>query len=190
MRKRAVGDESPGQETPTVNTVPATVNTEPEPSNQTDYVYYPGDQSAYKILLYTSSPPRIFDGKNSTYLDNSVPLTITTDRRNPEQRTLKVRYNYKEKVCRYSHGGRNLVVLNRTNSYLIFSWRLNMYSMCPEATGHWLQLTLTGPNQEVIIKLFTWPAIDLQLRPHSPINVPGRWSSAPTIIIWSCQTYR
>lgn len=102
LRKRAVGDESPGQETPTVNTVPATVNTEPEPSNQTDYVYYPGDQSAYKILLYTSSPPRIFDGKNSTYLDNSVPLTITTDRRNPEQRTLKVRYNYKEKVCRYS----------------------------------------------------------------------------------------
>lgn len=94
IRKRATPDEAPTQETsPTTTT-----NTEPEPSNQTDYVFYPGDQSAYKILLYTSIAPRIFDGKNFTILDNSVPKTITTNQRNPDQRTLKVRYNYKEKV--------------------------------------------------------------------------------------------
>lgn len=102
IRKRATPDENPGNtgnpEQSTNN--PSTTNSEPESTNQTDYVYYPSDQSPYKILLYTSTAPRLYDGKDSTYLINNVTLTITTDRRNPEQRTLKVRYNYKgEKVC-------------------------------------------------------------------------------------------
>lgn len=107
IQKRAIDDENIGKET-SINpaTTIMTTNSEPEPNNQTDYVYYPGDQSAYKILLYTSSPPRLFDGKNSTILDNSVKTTITTDRRaantNSEQRTLKVRYNYKEKVYKFN----------------------------------------------------------------------------------------
>lgn len=101
IRKRATPIENPGPEQSTNN--PSTTdqaNESESTSDQTDYVYYPGDQSPYKILLYTSNPPRLFDGKNSTYLYNNVSLTITTDRRNPEQRTLKVRYNYKgERVC-------------------------------------------------------------------------------------------
>lgn len=98
LKKRAVADETT-EKIPANSTIS---NPEPEPSNQTDYVFYPRDQSANKILLYTSSAPRLFDGKNLTYLDNSVPTTITTDRRLPEQR-LKVRYNYKEKVSNLKH---------------------------------------------------------------------------------------
>lgn len=102
MHKRAVPDES----TPESQTIPSVPNAEGDQDNQTDFIYYPGDQSAYKILLYTDSPPRLFDGNNITVLNDKVPTTITTDRRNAnensEQRTLKVRYNYKDKVwvCR------------------------------------------------------------------------------------------
>lgn len=98
IRKRAAAEETT-QESQTVAT-----NSDSE-SNQTDFIYYPGDQSAYKILLYTDSPPRLYDGANYTVLNDKVPTTITTDRRNQnefsEQRTLKVRYNYKDKVCAF-----------------------------------------------------------------------------------------
>lgn len=98
IRKRAAAEETT-QESQTVAS-----NSDSE-SNQTDFIYYPGDQSAYKILLYTDSPPRLYDGANYTVLNDKVPTTITTDRRNQnefsEQRTLKVRYNYKDKVCAF-----------------------------------------------------------------------------------------
>lgn len=105
IRKRQATDGNPGNSDQSANSNAGTTNPANEPEsavNQTDYVYYPGDQSPYKILLYTSTPPRLYDGKNGTYLYlyNNVSLTITTNTRNSEQRTLKVRYNYKgERVC-------------------------------------------------------------------------------------------
>lgn len=101
MRKRAAPEET--TESQTIPNIPsATTYPEPDQGNQTEIVYYPGDQSAYKILLYISAPPRLFDGNNLTILNDKVPTTITTDRRNQnensEQRTLKVCHNYKDKV--------------------------------------------------------------------------------------------
>lgn len=71
IRKRAVPvtEEPQPQEISTTTQIP-----EIEQSNQTDCTYYP-DKSAYKILLYTSSPPRLFDGTNTTTLNSNVPLT-------------------------------------------------------------------------------------------------------------------
>lgn len=105
IRKRAVPDETTqeSQTTASTTTTTATISADADETNQTDFIYYPGDQSAYKILMYTDIAPRLYDGTNITVLNNIVPTTITTDRRNQndfsEQRTLKVRYNYKDKVC-------------------------------------------------------------------------------------------
>lgn len=104
IRKRQASDANPGNPEQSTNNNAATTNQANEPEsadNQTDYVYYPGDQSPYKILLYTSAPPRLYDGKGYTYLYNNVSLTITTNTRNLEQRILKVRYNYKGERVRY-----------------------------------------------------------------------------------------
>lgn len=105
IRKRAVADETTQESQTTATTsanANANANADADQTNQTDFIYYPGDQSAYKILMYTDIAPRLFDGANVTVLNNIVPTTITTDRRNQndfsEQRTLKVRYNYKDKV--------------------------------------------------------------------------------------------
>lgn len=106
IRKRATPDENPDNTEQQSNQVnPNTLNqgnSEPETENQTDYVFYPtNEQQSYKILLYTSAPPKLFDGKNETKLFNNVSLTITTNSRGTNQRILKVRYNYKERerVC-------------------------------------------------------------------------------------------
>lgn len=90
LRKRAAPEE-------TTQENQATTPTPGEPSKQTDFIYYPGDQSANKILLYTDTPPRLFDGTNITVL-NDTAVVVTTDQKG-EQRILNVRYNYKNKVC-------------------------------------------------------------------------------------------
>lgn len=97
IQKRQAPDANPSNPEQSANNAgPANQANEPESAvNQTDYVYYPGDQSPYRILLYTSAPPRLYDGKGYTYLYNNVSLTITTNTRNLEQRILKVRYNFK-----------------------------------------------------------------------------------------------
>lgn len=89
IRKRAVPDE-PTQETPA--TKQTTIET--KKSNLTSFVYYL-DTPTYKILLYTSEPPKLFDGNTTTLLNDDVPTTITSNTLNKnEVRTLKVRYNY------------------------------------------------------------------------------------------------
>lgn len=89
IQKRAVPDEPQPQEISTTTQTP-----EIEQSNQTDFIFYP-DKSTYKILLYTSTAPRLFDGTNITTLNANVPTTITTNRRS-DQCALKVQYNYKD----------------------------------------------------------------------------------------------
>lgn len=131
IRKRAATDESPDNtEQPSNQVNPSTTsnqgNVEPEPSNQTDYVFYPTNPQSYKILLYTSEAPSLFDGKNITKLYNNVSLTITTNSRNNDQRILKVRYNYKERE-RVCIARRKKITLNNnrlkyvSNNYISFS---------------------------------------------------------------------
>lgn len=131
IRKRAV-DTTP--ETPKETTTSTTTTTTPEPdqSNENGFTYYP--TSVYKILLYTSSAPVLSYGNNTIILDNKK-TTITTDQKNKnEQRTLKVRYNIKEKVkfeliLFYFCFSLNVngIIINMCR--MIFSWKLNMYSI-------------------------------------------------------------
>lgn len=99
IRKRATNDEQSTQETTSSTPTPTATTQEIEQSNETDFIYYPGDSANYKILLYTSSPPKLFDGTNTTILNGNVPRLVTTDQRG-EQRRLIVRYNYVENKVR------------------------------------------------------------------------------------------
>lgn len=104
IRKRATNDEQPPQEPTPSTSTPTEATQEVQQSNGTDFIYYPGNTTNNKILLYTSAAPILFDGKNKTVLNNDIPLTITT-KRNTDSTTssLSVRYNYKspkEKVRR------------------------------------------------------------------------------------------
>lgn len=116
IRKRATPDENPGNPEQATNQVANTPNQINEPettTEQTNFVYYPGDQAPYKILLYTSTVPELCDPKNCTKLYNSVSLTITTDRRNDTRHVLKVRYNYKGE--RVSITTKNSMFKNRSD---------------------------------------------------------------------------
>lgn len=106
IRKRAATEENPENPDKQSNqannpSTPNQANSEPATTNDDDCVFYPTIKQPYNILLYTSKPPVLSDGKKSTTLVNDVSLTITTNSRGNEQRTLKVRYNYKERerVC-------------------------------------------------------------------------------------------
>ncbi|XP_055314885.1 uncharacterized protein LOC129575377 [Sitodiplosis mosellana] len=99
IRKRDAVEPTP--DSPSTTLTPTTQ--EIEQSNQTDFIYYPDDKKTYKILLYTSAAPILFDGTNETILNHNVQTYITTDHRSAnenkeEQRTLVVRYNYKDKL--------------------------------------------------------------------------------------------
>lgn len=100
IRKRAATEET-NKETQSTTT---SSTPDAEQNNQTDFIYYPSDpKSSNKILMYTDSPPTLFDGTKTIELDNKVPTTITTNKRSindfSEQRALKVQYNFKDKVC-------------------------------------------------------------------------------------------
>lgn len=95
MRKRAAAVEEDPNASSTTTTTPIAL-IEPNLSEdvlQENFIYYPGEQS-YKILLHTQSPPRIINGSLVTVL-NDPKLTITTNQRNQNVKTMKVRYNSK-----------------------------------------------------------------------------------------------
>lgn len=98
MRKRAADDETDASSTTTTTTTTTTPISLIEPNlteevRQENFIYYPGEQS-YKILLHTQSPPRLINGSLVTAL-NDNKLTITTNQRNQNVKTMKVRYNSK-----------------------------------------------------------------------------------------------
>lgn len=59
---------------------------------KTDFVFYPIDSAAYKILLYTQLPPTLKNGSDTLVLDDTK-TTMTTNKRGEAVKTLKVRYN-------------------------------------------------------------------------------------------------
>lgn len=92
IRKRAAVDDASTTTTP----IPFIEPDIPDEMKREDFIYYPADQT-YKILLHTHSPPRLINGSSVTVLSDTK-MTITTNRRNQNSQTLKVRYNSKPGV--------------------------------------------------------------------------------------------